>query len=88
VTASDSCPNSSNRNGNPDQHLLCDLQTLAKRAGAQFAVELDNLRKTGASRRYLAAAIRVSRSRRENTCAIIRIFLKAQYWIRKPVIGF
>jgi integrase len=43
-----------NRNGNPDQHLLRDLQTLAKRAGAQFAVELHKLRKTGASRRYLA----------------------------------
>jgi integrase len=43
-----------NRNGNPDQHLLRDLQTLAKRAEAQFAVELHKLRKTGASRRYLA----------------------------------
>jgi integrase/recombinase XerD len=43
-----------NRNGNPDQHLLRDLQALAKRAGAQFAVELHKLRKTGASRRYLA----------------------------------
>ena len=43
-----------NRNGNPDQHLLRDLQTLAKRAGAQFAVELHGLRKTAASRRYLA----------------------------------
>ena len=43
-----------NRNGNPDQHLLRDLQSLAKRAGAQFAVELHKLRKTGASRRYLA----------------------------------
>lgn len=43
-----------NGNGNPDQHLLRDLQTLAKRAGAQFAVELHKLRKTGASRRYLA----------------------------------
>jgi integrase len=43
-----------NRKGNPDQHLLRDLQTLAKRARAQFAVELHKLRKTGASRRYLA----------------------------------
>jgi hypothetical protein len=56
-------------------------------AWAQFAVVLHKLRKTGAGRRYLPAAIRVSRSRRENTCAIIRIFLKAQYWTRKPVIG-
>jgi integrase len=44
-----------NGNGNPDQHLLRDLQTLARRAGAQFAVELHKLRKTGASRRYLAS---------------------------------
>src|ERR1700739_2744355 len=43
-----------NRNGNPDQHLLRDLQNLAKQAEAQFAVELHKLRKTGASRRYLA----------------------------------
>jgi integrase len=43
-----------NRKGNSDQHLLRDLQTLAKQAGAQFAVELHKLRKTGASRRYLA----------------------------------
>ena len=42
-----------NRNGNPDQHLLRDLRILAKRAGAQFAVELHKLRKTGASRRYI-----------------------------------
>ncbi len=43
-----------NRNGNPDQHLLRDLVTLAMQVGAQFAVELHKLRKTGASRRYLA----------------------------------
>jgi integrase len=43
-----------NRNRNPDQHLLRDLRTLARRAGVQFAVELHKLGKTGASRRYLA----------------------------------
>ena len=43
-----------NGNGNPDQHLLRQLQNLAKRAGAKFHTELHKLRKTGASRRYLA----------------------------------
>jgi len=42
-----------NRKGKPDQHLLRDLQSLAKRAGAKFHTELHKLRKTGASRRYL-----------------------------------
>jgi hypothetical protein len=43
-----------NRNGKPDQHLLRRLQRIAKRAGAKFHTELHKLRKTGASRRYLA----------------------------------
>jgi len=43
-----------NGNGNPDKHLLRKLQDLAKKAGAQFHTELHKLRKTGASRRYLA----------------------------------
>jgi integrase len=43
-----------NRKGNPDTHLLRDLQRLAQRAGAKFHTELHKLRKTGASRRYLA----------------------------------
>jgi integrase len=43
-----------NRKGNPDKHLLRKLQNLAKKAGAQFHTELHKLRKTGASRRYLA----------------------------------
>jgi site-specific recombinase XerD len=43
-----------NRKGNPDQHLLRKLQRIAKRAGAKFHTELHKLRKTGASRRYLA----------------------------------
>jgi integrase len=43
-----------NGDGNPDHHLLRDLHILAKRAGARFAVELHKLRKTGASRQYLA----------------------------------
>ena len=42
-----------NRKGKPNQHLLRDLQDLAKRAGAKFHTELHKLRKTGASRRYL-----------------------------------
>lgn len=40
------------RDGKPNQHLLRDLQNLAKRAGARFHTELHKLRKTGASRRY------------------------------------
>jgi len=43
-----------NRNGKPDQHLLRNLQNIAKKAGAEFHTELHKLRKTGASRRYLA----------------------------------
>jgi len=43
-----------NGNGKPNQHLLRDLQSLAERAGAKFHTELHKLRKTGASRRYLA----------------------------------
>jgi integrase len=43
-----------NRNGNPDKHLLRKLQNVAKKAGANFHTELHKLRKTGASRRYLA----------------------------------
>jgi integrase len=43
-----------NGEGNPNQHLLRDLQDLAKRAGAKFHCELHKLRKTGASRRYAA----------------------------------
>ena len=43
-----------NRNGNPDKHLLRKLQNIAKKAGAEFHTELHKLRKTGASRRYLA----------------------------------
>jgi integrase len=43
-----------NGNGNPDQHLIRDLQNLAKRAGAKFHTEIHKLRKTGASRRYAA----------------------------------
>lgn len=43
-----------NRNGKPNQHLLRQLQRIAKRAGAKFHTELHKLRKTGASRRYLA----------------------------------
>lgn len=43
-----------NRNGKPDHHLLRNLQNLAKKAGAKFHTELHKLRKTGASRRYLA----------------------------------
>jgi integrase len=42
-----------NRKGKPNQHLLRDLQGLAKKAGAKFHTELHKLRKTGASRRYL-----------------------------------
>ncbi|HEX8838453.1 MAG TPA: tyrosine-type recombinase/integrase [Candidatus Acidoferrum sp.] len=38
----------------PNMHLLRDLQSLAKRAGAKFHTELHKLRKTGASRRYKA----------------------------------
>ena len=41
------------RKGKPNQHLLRDLQDLAKRAGAKFHAELHKLSKTGASRRYL-----------------------------------
>jgi integrase len=33
-----------NRKGKPDQHLLRDLQNLAKRAGAKFHTELHKLR--------------------------------------------
>ncbi len=43
-----------NRNGKPDQHLLRNLQNIAKKAEAEFHTELHKLRKTGASRRYLA----------------------------------
>lgn len=43
-----------NRNGKPDKHLLRKLQNLAKKAGAKFHTELHKLRKTGASRRYIA----------------------------------
>jgi integrase len=43
-----------NRNGKPDKHLLRKLQNLAKKAAAKFHTELHKLRKTGASRRYLA----------------------------------
>src|SRR5260370_25744920 len=43
-----------NRKGNPDTHLLRRLHRIAKRAGAKFHTELHKLRKTGASRRYLA----------------------------------
>lgn len=43
-----------NGNGKPNQHLLRDVQSLAKRAGAKFHTELHKLRKTGASRRYRA----------------------------------
>ena len=43
-----------NRNGKPDKHLLRRLQSIAKKAGAKFHTELHKLRKTGASRRYLA----------------------------------
>jgi len=43
-----------NRKGKPDKHLLRKLQNLAKKAGAKFHTELHKLRKTGASRRYLA----------------------------------
>jgi integrase len=43
-----------NGNGRPNTHLLDELQGLADRAGAKFHTELHKLRKTGASRRYLA----------------------------------
>jgi len=43
-----------NGGGRPNQHLLRDLQDLAERAGAKFHTELHKMRKTGASRRYLA----------------------------------
>jgi integrase len=43
-----------NRNGKPDKHLLRKLQNIAKKAEAKFHTELHKLRKTGASRRYLA----------------------------------
>jgi integrase len=43
-----------NRNGKPDTHLLDKLQRPAERAEANFHSELHKLRKTGASRRYLA----------------------------------
>ena len=43
-----------NTKGEPDTHLLRTLQNLGKRAGAKFHTELHKLRKTGASRRYLA----------------------------------
>jgi integrase len=43
-----------NRNGKPDKHLLRKLQNIAKEAGAEFHTELHKLRKTGASRRYIA----------------------------------
>jgi integrase len=43
-----------NRNGKPDKHLLRKLQNIGKKAGATFHTELHKLRKTGASRRYLA----------------------------------
>jgi hypothetical protein len=38
----------------PNQHLLRDLQSLAKQGGAKFHTELHKLPKTGASRRHLA----------------------------------
>jgi integrase len=43
-----------NREGNPNQHLLRDIQDLAEKAKATFHTELHKLRKTAASRRYLA----------------------------------
>ena len=43
-----------NRNRKPDKHLLRTLQNIAQKAGAKFHTELHKLRKTGASRRYLA----------------------------------
>jgi integrase len=43
-----------NRNGKPDKHLLRNLQNIAKKAGTEFHTELHKLRKTGASRRYIA----------------------------------
>ena len=43
-----------NRNGKPDKHLLRKLQNIAMKAAAKFHTELHKLRKTGASRRYLA----------------------------------
>jgi integrase len=43
-----------NRNGKPDKHLLRKLQNIAKKAGTEFHTELHKLRKTGASRRYIA----------------------------------
>ena len=43
-----------NSEGKPNTHLLSILQNLANRAGATFHTELHALRKTGASRRYLA----------------------------------
>jgi integrase/recombinase XerD len=46
-----------NRKGNPNQHLLRDLQNLAKRARATFHCELHELRKTGASRRYRSGCL-------------------------------
>jgi integrase/recombinase XerD len=42
-----------NRKRKPNQHLLRDLQDLAKKAWAQFHTDLHKLRKTRASRRYL-----------------------------------
>ena len=45
-----------NRYGRPDTHLLYKLQSIARRAEAKFHCELHKLRKTGASRRYLAGA--------------------------------
>ena len=46
-----------NREGNPNTHLLRDIQDLAERAGATFHTELHKLRKTGASRRYRAGCL-------------------------------
>jgi integrase len=43
-----------NREGNPNTHLLRDIQDLAAKAKAKFHCELHKLRKTAASRRYLA----------------------------------
>jgi integrase len=43
-----------NRNGKHDKHLLRKLRNIAKKAGAAFHTELHKLRKTGASRRYIA----------------------------------
>jgi integrase len=43
-----------NRKGKQDKHLLRRLQNIAKRAEAEFHIELHKLHKTGASRRYLA----------------------------------